>query len=113
MRHQLATTQSEGMYTNTNQYPQIIPVITTDGSDDTNVDKNVTPGGSLNSTETTSNSSSSSLTTIGIKSVPRPRQGGRSEGNHTDRRYHTTGIIEDIKVKLNSMLVKYCLNFSV
>ena len=32
------------------------------------------------------------------KNVARARAGGRSSGAHSDRRYHTTGVIEDIKV---------------
>ena len=76
----MATVQPEGISTSSCQPSQIIPVITTEGTDESNC-------------VTTSKDSTS---VIGIKNNARTRQTGRPGGAHG--RYHTTGAIEGIKV---------------
>ena len=80
LRHQMATVQPEGITTSSCQPSQIIPVITTEGTDESNCDS----------------TSKDSTSVIGIKSNSRTRQTGRPGGVHG--RYHTTGAIEGIKV---------------
>ena len=98
----MATVQSEGTYINNSHSPQIIPVITTGGSDDndTSANKNNSSiaDNSQPNVEPSSSSSNSTSGAVGMRSVARSRQGGRSGMGHADRRYHTTGVIEDIKV---------------
>ena len=98
----MATIQPEGVYTNSNQQLPIIPVITGGSEDGNSIDG---LQDNLNSEyygcniEVESSSFKSSSSSDGIKGGTRTRQGGRSCGNHADaRRYHTTGVIEDIKV---------------
>ena len=76
----MATVQPEGISTSSCQPSQIIPVITTEGTDESNC-------------VTTSKDSTS---VIGVKNNARTRQTGRPGGAHG--RYHTTGAIEGIKV---------------
>ena len=98
----MATVQSEGSYINSSNSPQIIPVITTGGSDDSDTTDNkmVKSQGSnrQKNAEKSSGSPCSSPSATGMRNVARSRQGGRSGMGHSDRRYHTTGVIEDIKV---------------
>ena len=76
----MATVQPEGITTSSVQPSQIIPVITTEATDESNC-------------ITTSKESTS---IIGVKSNSRTRQTGRPGSVHG--RYHTTGAIEVIKV---------------
>ena len=76
----MATIQPEGINTSSVQPSQIIPVITTEATDESNC-------------ITTSKDSTS---VIGVKSNSRTRQTGRPGSVHG--RYHTTGAIEVIKV---------------
>ena len=89
------------MYTNNSQTSQIIPVIKTGSPDDTTSSEMKSSSG-YNSTENTNeatiNAYGNSSDTSEKKNVARARAGGRSSGTHSDRRYHTTGVIEDIKV---------------
>ena len=98
----MATVQSEGTYANSSHSPQIIPVITTGGSDDSdtvvNKKNNSKVDNSPTNVEPTSTFSNNTSPAAGMRSVARCRQGGRSGTGHADRRYHTTGVIEDIKV---------------
>ena len=98
----MATVQSEGAYINNSHSPQIIPVITTGGSDDSDTVANKSNSSITDNSQTNvePNSSFSNITSgaTGVRSVTRCRQGGRSGTGHADRRYHTTGVIEDIKV---------------
>ena len=82
LRHPMATVQPEGITASSCQPSQIIPVITTEGTDESNC-------------VTTSKDTTS---VIGIKSNARTRQTGRPGG--VPGRYHTTGAIEGIKVFL-------------
>ena len=90
------------MYTNNSQTSQIIPVIKTGSPDDTTSSEIKETNSCYNSTENTNeaiiNSHGNSSDTSDKKGVARARAGGRSSGTHSDRRYHTTGVIEDIKV---------------
>ena len=90
------------MYTNNSQTSQIIPVIKTGSPDDTTSSEITKASSGYNSTENTNeatiNAYGNSSDTSEKKNVARARAGGRSSGTHSDRRYHTTGVIEDIKV---------------
>ena len=90
------------MYTNNSQTSQIIPVIKTGSPDDTTNSEIKETNSCYNSTENTNeatiNAYGNSSDTSDKKNVARARAGGRSSGTHSDRRYHTTGVIEDIKV---------------
>ena len=90
------------MYTNNSQTSQIIPVIKTGSPDDTTSSEIKETNSCYNSTENTNesliNAYGNSSDTSEKKNVARARAGGRSSGTHSDRRYHTTGVIEDIKV---------------
>ena len=85
------------MYTNNSQISQIIPVIKTGSPDDTTSSE---ISSCHNSTENTNEANAyvNSSDNSEKKNVTRARAGGRSSGTHSDRRYHTTGVIEDIKV---------------
>ena len=90
------------MYTNNSVTSQIIPVIKTGSPDDTTSSETTKTISCYNSTENTNeaiiNAYGNSSDTSEKKNVARARAGGRSSGTHSDRRYHTTGVIEDIKV---------------
>ena len=90
------------MYTNNSQTSQIIPVIKTGSPDDTASSEIKETNSCYNSTENTNEAIikayGNSSDTSDKKNVARARAGGRSSGTHSDRRYHTTGVIEDIKV---------------
>ena len=76
----MATVQPEGNTTSSVQPSQIIPVITTEATDESNC----------------ISTSKESTSIIGVKSNSRTRQTGRPGSVHG--RYHTTGAIEVIKV---------------
>ena len=99
----MATVQPEGIHTDTTKQLQAAPIITS-GSVDSNNTNRLEDNLSSDSYTITSNSTPKSTKgSADIKSSTRNRQGGRTGGNDTDsRRYHTTGVIEDIKVILLS-----------
>ena len=99
----MAMVQPEGVYTNNNQQLQIIPVITGGSEDGHSIDDelqdNLNSDYYGNNVEVVSNPSKGSSRSAGTKGTTKARQGGRSCGTQADaRRYHTTGVIEDIKV---------------
>ena len=86
------------MYTNNSQTSQIIPVIKTGSPDDT-TSSEITKTSSCHTENTNEvNAYGNTSDNNEKKNVTRARAGGRSSGTHSDRRYHTTGVIEDIKV---------------
>ena len=105
LRHQMATVQPEGTNAISCQTSQIIPVITTEVTDETNSinDREVADKSKFD-TDSDQSSSRDSSSVIGIKSNTRARQSGRAGGGHGERRYHTTGVIEGIKVIHNLFL---------
>ena len=97
----MATAQAEGMHITTGQSSQIIPVITTEVSDQNDNKKDNSPADKARfESGSVSNTTKESSSVIGVKNNGRVRQVGRSGGVHSERRYHTTGVIEDIKVNL-------------
>ena len=77
-------------------------MITTGVSDDSDAATNkkncAIPDNNQTNIEQISSSSNSTSGAAGMRIASRCRQGGRSGMSHGDRRYHTTGVIEDIKV---------------
>ena len=95
----MATVQPEGTNAISSHPSQIIPVITTEISDETNsINDSALVDKSKFDTDSDQSSSRDSSSVIGIKSNTRARQSGRAGGGHGERRYHTTGVIEGIKV---------------
>ena len=97
----MATVQLDGTNATAGQSSQIIPVITTEVSDEhCNINFHSPTEKTKPDSGSVSNPTNDASGVIGAKSNARVRAVGRSGGVHAERRYHTTGVIEEIKVNL-------------